>query len=935
VELVVDRLEPTGARRARVAEAVEKAFAASGGEVLAVETDAEPATTPAELRLSRDFGCAQCGTSFKVLVPRSYSFNHPDGWCPTCSGLGTQRGLDPEIMVPDTRRSLREGAVSVWPHLEPGGLLEQTLSALAAFGGFSLDQPFETLTDDQRRLVFEGSDEEIEIRPGLRVRYTGLSTGIEEASNLSYHFRKQYARALGDLACPACRGGRLNPLAAAARFRDLTIVELCRLPLDRAWEWLGAVALSEDELARTGEVLGEMTSRLDFLVKVGLDYLSLHRPAPTLSGGEAQRVKLAAQLGARLTGVMYVLDEPTVGIHPRDNDRMLAALETLRDLGNTVMVVEHDPQTIARADHILDFGPGAGPSGGRLVAEGSPTKLKRSKESLTGQLLAGTLGVPVPTNRRALPEEERWLTIEGARHNNLKNIDVGIPLGVMVCVTGPSGSGKSSLIGDILYPELSYRLHGRNLQPGHHRAVRGYDGISQVIAIDQSPIGGSPRSNPATYIGAFDAIRGLYALLPEAKVRGFTPRRFSFNARGGRCEACEGMGYRFVEMHFLPDVWVECDVCLGKRYNPETLAVKYRGKSISDLLEMSVDQTLELFADLPRIRRMMQVLSDVGLGYLPLGQAAPTLSGGEAQRMKIARELVHPNQGTTLYLLDEPTTGLHIADIRKLLAVLNRLIDAGNSVLVIEHNFDVVKTADWLIDLGPEGGEAGGYLVVAGRPEDVAAQADGPTAPYLRDILARSTREERPHYKPPVTRRAADAGMPKDSGVKPPWEVDGQRWHTAERVNENGESPAWRDDAMVAFADLYRKLPEAPEPTWNLRNEVFFPLPGGKQEFLRVRTGMKWFLQLSLRLPKGFANEDALAEQLALPPWEDVPGNTHLQRHHRISVYTAASQHDRVIIQAFVADDVSSAGFQRFLREAWDACRAAWSGPKQRKAKQA
>ena len=923
VELVIDRLTPQKGRRARLAEAVERAFAISGGEVVASDPETRNGKVDGELRMSRDFGCARCGTSYSELTPRSFSFNHPEGWCETCEGLGAQRGLDPLVMVPDGRLSIREGAVTIWQEIPQGGLLEQTLEALARYGGFSLDQPFESLSAEQRRLIFDGSDDEIEVAPSFRVRFTGLSPGIEEAANLSYRFRRHYARALGDLPCPACRGGRIKPEAAAVRFRDRTIVDVCELPLDQARGFFQGVELTEEERPWAGEVLQEIQSRLDFLVEVGLEYLTLHRPAPTLSGGEAQRVKLAGQLGSGLTGVMYVLDEPTVGIHPRDNERMLSALEGLRDLGNTVMVVEHDPQTFGRAEHIIDFGPGAGPEGGQVVASGSPRAIRRSKKSLTAALLRRDLAVPVPTNRRRPPPPELggWLRIEGAEHNNLKNIDVDIPLGVFVCVTGPSGSGKSSLVSDILFEELSYRVHGRNTMPGHHRAIRGYEQIGRIASIDQSPIGASPRSNPATYIGAFNAIRELFSLLPDAKVRGYSPGRFSFNARGGRCETCWGMGYRVVEMHFLPDVWVECDECHGRRYNPETLEIKYRGKTIADVLEMSVEEALGLFESLPRIREMLQVLSDVGLGYVPLGQGAPTLSGGEAQRVKIARELAHRSYGSTLYLLDEPTTGLHVADIQKLLNVLNRLVAAGNTVLVIEHNMDVVKTADYVIDLGPGGGEAGGYLVVAGAPEKIAASKESPTAPYLREALESSPRAERPVVGvEDILRRArarAKLDVSEGEGVSRPWEADGERWHTHDRVNEQGESPAWHDEAMIEFARQASRLPGADEPNWNDRALVRFRAQERKGWFATARTDRKWYLDLQFRVPKGLFDEEDLADQLALPTWDEIEGLPIYGRGSRVRVHTRAKHYDRVTVQVHFKKDVAGESFRAFLGEAW------------------
>ena len=923
VELVVDRLEPRAGQRSRLAEAVERAFAISNGEVVAADPQAGNGAD-GELRMSRDYGCARCGTSYSELTPRALSFNHWEGWCPTCDGLGVQRGLDPQVMVPDGRLSIRQGAVSIWQELPTEGLLTRTLEALAASGGFSLDQPFDSLTQAQRRLVFEGSDRPLQVACGLRLRFAGLTPGIEEAAALSHRFRRRFARALGDLPCPSCHGGRLKPEAAAVRYMDRSIVEICRMPLEQARDFMHSVRLSPAEHAVAGEILQEIQTRLDFLVEVGLEYLNLHRAAPTLSGGEAQRVKLAGQLGSGLTGVMYVLDEPTVGIHPRDNDRMLEALERLRDLGNTVMVVEHDPQTFRHADHIIDFGPGAGPSGGQIVAAGSPAGLRRSRKSQTAALLRNDLAVPVPTNRRQLPSaQDGWLTIEGAEHNNLKNIDASIPLGTFVCVTGPSGSGKSSLIADILHEELSYRLHGRNTMPGHHRAIRGYERIANVISIDQSPIGHSPRSNAATYIGAFDAIRELFSLLPQSKARGYTTRRFSFNASGGRCEACWGMGYRVVEMHFLPDVWVECDVCKGRRYNPETLDIRYHGKNIADVLELSVDEALELFAELPRIVHMLQVLSDVGLGYLPLGQGAPTLSGGEAQRVKIARQLVRPANAHTLYLLDEPTTGLHVADIQKLLAVLNRLVDAGHTALLIEHNMDVVKTADYVIDLGPVGGDDGGYLVASGPPEQVAHCRTSATASYLAQAIEESPKQQREVHEGPVRRRQARISLEEAEDVQRPWETDGRRWHTKERVNERGESPAWHDEALVAFARTVAKLPAAPRAAWSHRIRVDFKADSAKGIFARVRTDRKWHLELQFRVPKGTFDEEDLAAQLSLPTWDEIDSLPIYGRRSRVRVGTWARGYDLVTVQAHFKADVTSKAFKAFLRRGWDAYRVA------------
>ena len=734
-EIVVDRIAVSSTRRSRVAEAVEKAVEMSGGDVI-VASEAEGD----DLAFSRDYGCRDCGASYEELVPRDYSFNRPEGWCPTCEGLGTQSGIDPYIVVPDDSLTLRQGAVALWGEVRPGSLLARFVEGIAAAVGCDLDTPISQFTFTQREALLFGPDRELDLGGGLRLRFTGLLPGLEEASRLSWTYRREYARAIGEVPCPTCHGARVRPEPAATRFRNRTLPDLCALPLDECAAFVNSVDLSPAENQAAGDVFGEVRSRLNFLVQVGLEYLNLGRQSPSLSGGEAQRVRLAGQLGSGLTGVLYVLDEPTVGVHPRDNDRMIAALESLRELGNTVLVVEHDPQMIRRADHIADFGPLAGPQGGTLIASGTPAQVARQKRSLTGQYLAGTKTIPVPSDRRPLPPAELdghagRITIAGAAHHNLKHVTAEIPLGVLTCVTGPSGSGKSSLINDILYTELAYHLHGKGGVSGHFRTLTGYESLEKIINIDQSPIGHSPRSNPAIYVGVFDRIREFFALLPEARLRGFKPGRFSFNAKGGRCEACQGMGSRIVEMHFLPDVLVPCEVCDGRRFNPETLAVKYKGKSIADVLHMSVGEALALFASFRRIVRGLQVLADVGLGHVPLGQAAPTLSGGEAQRVKLASELSRPSRGRTLYLLDEPTTGLHLDDISKLLTVLNRLVQAGNTVVVIEHNMDVVKTADYVIDLGPEGGDRGGYIVATGTPEEIAQSPASATAPYLSQAL--------------------------------------------------------------------------------------------------------------------------------------------------------------------------------------------------------
>jgi len=755
VELVVDRLVVQPARRARLAEAVEAASDISGGEVRVLrEGAAEP------LQLSLMHGCPSCGRAFEPLTPRHFSFNHPRGWCTTCFGLGVTMGFDPEAAVADETLSLRDGAVALWGRVAPESPWGQAVAELARRHGFDLDTPLAALNEAQRRLLLYGVDNEhLRLPDGRLLRWRGLATAMDAQELFDPGLRRRYARCRAEVPCPRCGGGRLRPAPAAARLAGATIVELNRLTLPEAFDFFRGLTLSRVERQVAGETLGEIRTRLKFLVDVGLDYLTLDRPGPTLSGGEAQRVRLAAQLGSGLTGVTYVMDEPTIGLHPRDNARMLRVIERLRDAGNTLIVVEHDPQTLARADYLVDFGPGAGPVGGRIVASGPREKVLRSRRSLTARYLTGDLSVPVPDRRRLDAdgrrtdgEEASWLVLEGCREHNLRDLTVRLPVEALVCITGPSGSGKSTLLQDLLFPALLRRVHDADVPVGRLRALRGWEQFRSVALLDQSPIGQSPRSNPATYIGVLARIREFFASLPEARVRGFTPGHFSFNKPGGRCEECAGMGARLVQMHFLPDVWVTCEECGGRRFKPEVLAVRYRGRNIADVLEMTIAEAAELFDNFPRVARPLRLLGDMGLDYLPLGQAAPTLSGGEAQRMKIARELMQWTHGSVIYLLDEPTTGLHPADILKLLRMLNRLVDEGNTVVVIEHNMDLVKNADWVIDLGPGGGDEGGRLVAEGPPEAVAQSPDSPTAPFLRRALGACERVPREDLTLPSTR---------------------------------------------------------------------------------------------------------------------------------------------------------------------------------------
>ncbi|MCE5301670.1 MAG: excinuclease ABC subunit UvrA, partial [Planctomycetaceae bacterium] len=758
VEVVIDRVTVRPDARSRIAGSVENALSLGRG-VLRVAFPRDDATEPqwAVETHSQHFVCDRCGRSFEPLSPHHFSFNSALGWCPACEGLGTQTGTNPAMLLRDPQWTLAQGAVALWPQAG-NPWFAAMLEAFCHGTGVPSDVPFDQLSGRHRRLIFHGTGDQWFVCGGakqgerlrtadgfaFRFQFKGLYPALEEASRLSPSFRTRLEHLVDEVECAVCGGSRLRDDAAAVRWRDRTIDELCRMPLGRLLEVFQNWKPSDSERKVSGEVIREIRNRLQFLVDVGLDYLTLARPAPSLSGGEMQRIRLAAQLGSGLCGVLYVLDEPTIGLHPRDNHRLLGALKKLRDLGNTLLVVEHDRDVVQNADRLLDFGPAAGRHGGQVVAQGTPAEVARRRGSVTGPYLSGKKAISIPTNRRIQGSEEKvgrgrvkktkpgnassatsWLEILGARHNNLKNIDVRIPLGTLTVVTGPSGSGKSSLIEDVLYASLARTLHRAKTFPGAHDALRGVERINKVIRVDQQPIGQTPTSNPATFTGVFDTIRSLYAQLPEAKLRGYTARRFSFNVAGGRCEKCEGNGQLRIEMHFLPDVWVECDTCGGQRYNPETLSVRFRGQSIADVLNMSCGEAVRLFDNIPKIRRPLQMLCDVGLDYLTLGQSAPTLSGGESQRVKLAAELARPDTGQTLYLLDEPTTGLHFDDIAKLLDVLNRLVDLGNTVVVIEHNLDVIKTADWVIDLGPEAGEQGGHVVAAGTPEEIVQQGTG------------------------------------------------------------------------------------------------------------------------------------------------------------------------------------------------------------------
>ncbi|NLF08595.1 MAG: excinuclease ABC subunit A, partial [Pirellulaceae bacterium] len=1041
VEVVVDRVTVRPQARSRIAGSVENALALGRGVLrVAVVEDGKPETQwPIETH-SQHFVCDRCGRSFEPLSPHNFSFNSVLGWCSACEGLGTQIGTNPAALLRDPKLTLAEGAVALWPSGE-NRIFAAMLAAFARDTGIPTDVPFEQLGGQHRRLIFHGTGDRWFVVEGrgeteegreergegrvsscneqqariitkkklplpsplsslpsdaFRFQFKGLYPALDEGSRRSPSMRAKLEHLVDEVECAVCCGSRLRDDAAAVRLNDRTIDEFCRLPMGRLLAELQAWRPDDAQRKIAGEIVREIVSRVQFLVDVGLEYLTLARPAPSLSGGEMQRIRLAAQLGSGLCGVLYVLDEPTIGLHPRDNRRLLDALKKLRDLGNTLLVVEHDREVVAGADQLLDFGPAAGGQGGYVVASGTPDQVARRRASVTGPYLSGKKAIPVPTNRRIEAREERvegrgkgnkgsrtrknsakqntrptphspvptplihtppapCLKITGARHNNLKNIDVCIPLGALTVVTGVSGSGKSSLVEDVLYASLARLLHRAKTFPGAHDAIFGIERINKVIRVDQQPLGQTPTSNPATFTGVFDLIRALFSQLPESRMRGYTARRFSFNVPGGRCERCEGNGQLCVEMHFLPDVWVECDTCGGKRYNPETLEVRYHGRSIADVLEMSCGEAVLLFENIPKIRRPLQTLCDVGLDYITLGQPAPTLSGGESQRIKLAAELSRPDTGSTLYLLDEPTTGLHFDDLAKLLNVLNRLVDLGNSVVVIEHNLDVIKSADWIIDLGPEAGEEGGYVVAAGTPEAVAsgqwAVASGEntraevasasfspgvragrvakqyeaasgaidnrghaaqpgvdagakqshTAAALAPVLAAGPHVERKPYDfaAEAARRKSDREIAEiGREAKMPWQADGRRWHTVDRLGRTGNPCRWDGRILAAVVDRIEDKSNggtdkvstiiSPQPRKgggiNSSDPLFSPTDWSERTVVEIRaakksdgwffhaiTGEEWLLKMKFRVKRNTFNRDELIARLDLKPLNDMP----------------------------------------------------------------
>jgi excinuclease ABC subunit A len=747
IEAIVDRLViPEGDEedsfQSRLTDSVETALQLGDGMMIISDVSADP---PQDLLYSEHFACPVCGISLPEIEPRTFSFNSPHGACPECQGLGTRLELDPELIVPNPDQTIEEGAIQFWNVRDCDSYLWHILKAVCDHYDISTDTPWSELNQAQQHIVLYGSgDERVRVRYARRggggyrsdlVRYEGVIPNLERRyrETDSDYIRSRVEEFMTRRPCPVCKGARLRPEALAVTVADEPISEIASWPITRLLEWMAGLSLSKKEEAIARRILKEVRARLQFMVNVGLDYLTLDRTAVTLAGGEAQRIRLATQIGSQLMGVLYVLDEPSIGLHQRDNARLIRTLEEMRDLGNTLIVVEHDEATIRAADWIIDLGPGAGEHGGEVVCAGTLEDIVACPESLTGAYLSGRQSILVPERRRE--GNGGKLVIRGAREHNLKDVDVTIPLGKFVCITGVSGSGKSTLLVDVLYRRLAQMLHRARERAGEHAAIEGMEHVDKIINIDQSPIGRTPRSNPATYTNLFTPIRELFAKLPESKIRGYKPGRFSFNVKGGRCEACQGHGTLRIEMQFLPDIYVPCDVCRGRRYNRETLQVRYKEKNIAEVLDLTVDEAMDFLAAFPTIQRKLKTLQDVGLGYIRLGQPAPTLSGGEAQRVKLSRELSKRATGHTLYVLDEPSVGLHAADVDKLIAVLNRLVDAGNTVVIIEHHPDIIKVADWIIDLGPEGGDAGGEIVAEGTPEQIAKVKASYTGQFLKQVL--------------------------------------------------------------------------------------------------------------------------------------------------------------------------------------------------------
>ena len=994
IEIVVDRIVVKPESRSRIADSIEAALSVGKG----VCHVTEPLTKVPEphwkvVNHSQHLACDCCGRSFEPLTPHNFSFNSQLGWCQDCEGIGVQTGANPSAVMNDDELSLKQGAIGLWPDVSEKMSMAM-LVALTDGTGIPINKPFNQLDARQRRMIFYGTGERwFDVTDKAEnvlysFQYKGVFPTLEEASRLSANLRARMQSLIGEVECGGCGGSRLRDDAAAVRFRELTIDGICRMPLGVLIKTINKWKLDKREKKIAGELIREIKSRVEFLNDVGLQYITINRTAASLSNGEAQRIRLASQLGSGLCGVLYVLDEPTIGLHPRDNTRLLKALHRLRDLGNTLIVVEHDREVIESSDSVCDFGPLAGINGGEIVASGAPQAIGKKKGSVTGPFISGKKGIPIPSNRRpALSLDPAFKDVDftkprpvkkavkkkkvkkkvtkkkvarrmptsvamastidvvGARHNNLKDITVRFPLEALTVVTGPSGCGKSSLVNEILYKSLARRLHRSAATPGTHKGIRGIDSINKVIRVDQTPLGNSPSSNPATYTGAFDLIRELFAQLPDAKLRGFTARRFSFNVPGGRCEECFGNGQICIEMHFLPDVWVECQACKGRRYNEDTLSVRYEGKTIDDVLKMSCAQGLEHFSNIPKIRRILKTLCDVGLDYVTLGQSAPTLSGGEAQRVKLSAELARPDTGRTLYLLDEPTTGLHFNDLMKLLEVIQRLVDVGNTVVLIEHNLDIIKAADWVIDMGPEAGTGGGQIVIQGTPETVVAYAEAALKQHLEAPKKKPTKKEaalrldrsytgealipvlkegpykaRKTYDPDKEDRWKRGDIDiEDVGAtaQMPWESDGRRWHTQDRVGRAGEQVKWDGRILSEVVDRIEQHENFADTDWSQRGSV--DISSGKKSegwFFHAVTGDAWFVRLKFRVrPRAFKRE-ALIDQIPLlsaNDLEDVPvyGNA-----PRVKVVNSQGAWQEVELKVYSFDEINHDGFWKFVDDA-------------------
>ena len=1031
VEVVVDRILVKKRQRSRIADSVEIALGIGQGVMrTALVDDGRDETDWIVESYSLFRACEECGRSFEELIPNNFSFNSPLGWCQECEGLGIQQGTDLNVLLDDPHRSLQNAAVAVWPDPSSSAVFLAMLQAMSKNIGILLDVPFAQLDPIHRRMVLYGTgDRWFEVAstkqsPGFRFQYKGLFPAVEEASRVSYQHRRHLASLVGDIPCSTCDGARIRDDAANIRFQGKTLQQVCETPLGLALDVLKKIRLTGDDKRVAGDLLEEARGRMSFLVEVGLDYLTLQRSLPTLSGGETQRIRLAGQIGRALTGVLYVLDEPTIGLHPRDNARLLTALHRLRDLGNTMILVEHDREVIASADRVFDFGPGAGRFGGTITEQGTPKQLASRMKSLTGEYLGEKRQILIPETRRmpfsgqGPPEEVSttdvtvagkksktrkkvskkkakhlttsatvggWMELLGARLNNLRDVDLRIPLGMFTVVTGVSGSGKSSLIEDTLAKALVKHFHRANEQPGPYETLNGLGLVNKAIVVDQAPLGSTPKSNPGTYTGVFDHIRELFCRLPDSKVRGYRPGRFSFNRPGGRCDSCEGDGQKKIEMHFLPDVWVECDECRGERYNRETLSVKYRGHSIADVLNLSIGQCLELFENIPKIRKTMSTLCAIGLDYLTLGQSATTLSGGEAQRVKLAAELARPNTGKTVYILDEPTTGLHFDDIDKLLKVLNSLVEAGNTVIVIEHNLDVIKTADWVIDLGPEAGNGGGWIVAEGTPEnlveglksenqetpDGGEQRRSHTAEQLVNVLATGRRGTREIFDAAAEgkKREGDLTMAQvGKDARMPWEVDGRKWHTRDRIAHSGKPCQWEGialemiveqltsdtsesdtnsapaqkkrvtrkkkpvatAALMTGSDLLKAQAAAsgdgdgsqPSPlslktVWNDSSTV--EITGDDKRlgwFVHALTRDEWLLKLYFRVQRDCFDQKELASSLNLRNVDDINELPIYGRSDRVRVKNKPAGYQEVLITVHWLSEIDTLDFRDFLTAA-------------------